>query len=455
MSTPVIMPRQGQSVESCIIGKWHKQPGDTVEVGELLFSYETDKAAFDEESQVSGVMLGRFFEEGDDVPCLLNVCVIGAPGEEFESFRPSEAGDVPAAPAAPPAPVEAPAAPAAPLAAQPAPVQTGDIKVSPRARQMAEREGVDLRYATPTGPNGRVIERDVETLRASGVMATPSAMAAGVIAEQGSGVSGRVTTADVAAPAPVAQAAVTAPTVAPKPAPIPDGVAYIDEKLPGIRKAIAKNMQQSLNNTAQLTHHLSFDATDIMAFRARLKQEAEALGLPNITLNDIVLFAVSRTLKDHRALNAHYMDDFMRYFSDVNLGMAVDTDRGLMVPTLFGADKLSLADISIQARALAKAAQSGSLSPDLMTGATFTISNLGALDIEIFTPVLNPPQTGILGVCTITQRVREVNGKMEMYPAMGLSLTYDHRALDGAPASRFLKDLKHNLEHFGIMLAKG
>jgi pyruvate dehydrogenase E2 component (dihydrolipoamide acetyltransferase) len=210
-------------------------------------------------------------------------------------------------------------------------------------------------------------------------------------------------------------------------------------------------MHDSLSNMAQLTLNASFDATKLMAIRASLKAGAEKMGLGNITLNDMVLFAVSRVILNHKTLNAHYLDDTMRYFKHCNLGMAVDTDRGLLVPTIMNADTLSLSELAAQAKAVAKGAQEGTIAPDLLRGASFTVSNLGAFGIESFTPVINPPQTGILGVDTITYRVK-ADGST--YPAMGLSLTFDHRALDGAPAARFLKDLCSNLENFNILLAK-
>jgi len=166
------------------------------------------------------------------------------------------------------------------------------------------------------------------------------------------------------------------------------------------------------------------------------------------------LYAVSRTLLNHKELNAHFMDDKMLLFNTVNLGVAVDTERGLMVPTIFNAERKSLNEISKEAKVLISECQKGTINPDLLKGGSFTVTNLGTLDIESFTPVLNPPQTGILGVNTIVQRVKEVNGEYVYYPAMGLSLTFDHRALDGAPAARFLKELKTNLENFTVMLAK-
>ena len=217
-----------------------------------------------------------------------------------------------------------------------------------------------------------------------------------------------------------------------------------------LRKVIAKNMCNSLSTMAQLTHNLSFDCTNIIALRNFLKKNAEKLNLPNITYNDIIIYAVSRVIKKHKELNANLINgDTMRYFEAANLGIAVDTPKGLLVPVLFGADRMTLPEIAVNAKKLAKDAQAGTLKPDLMSGGSFTISNLGSLAIESFTPVINPPQTGILGVCTMETKVK-VNAKGEIVPyqAMTLSLTYDHRALDGAPASRFLKDLKEYLEEF-------
>jgi pyruvate dehydrogenase E2 component (dihydrolipoamide acetyltransferase) len=269
--------------------------------------------------------------------------------------------------------------------------------------------------------------------------------------KEGTGLGGAVSTADLTA-APAVQAAAAVPAAAITPAAAEAD--YTDAKLTNIRKVIAKSMHASLAELAQLTNSTSFDATAILAFRERLKANAEKLGLPNITLNDIILYAVSRTLKKHPDLNAHFLNgDTMRQFSHVNLGMAVDTDRGLLVPTLFGADTLSLADISRKAKELAASAQSGRISPDLLSGGTFTISNLGAMGIESFTPIINPPQTGILGVCSVVYRQNKAGDSFVTYPAMGLSLTYDHRVVDGAPASRFLKDLCTALESFDILLA--
>jgi len=192
----------------------------------------------------------------------------------------------------------------------------------------------------------------------------------------------------------------------------------------------------------------------ILEYRKQLKaSEGECSG---ITLGDIVLYAVSRTLKNHPDLNANMLDDSsIRLFTHVNLGVAVDTPRGLMVPTIFHADEMSLLEISKAVKELAAQCREGNISPDKLTGGSFTVSNLGNLGVESFTPVINPPQTGILGVCGTVDRVRRAkDGSVEIYPAMGLSLTYDHRAVDGTPAARFQKELCQNLENFTVLLAK-
>ena len=455
MAVAVIMPRQGQSVESCIITKWLKHPGDAVGVGDVLFSYETDKAAFEESAKVSGTLLAAFFQEGDDVPCLTNVCVIGNPGEDFAQFDPNGESAAPAA-EAPVKAVEAapatPEAPVAPVAAAP----DGDLKISPRAKALAESHFADLSKVSATGPDGRVIARDVQALLDAGKVVTPAASAAYAGGATGTGLGGRVSLKDLEASAPAAPApkATEAPAAA---ASVPEA-AFTDEPLSNMRKVIAKAMMQSLSSMAQLTHTLTFDCTQIQHLRKVYKEQGEALGLSGVSLGDMVMFAIARTLMkpEHRALNANLLDGTtMRYFRGVNLGFACDTERGLMVPVIYGADKMSLKQISDATKELAKACRAGTINPDLLRGGSFTVSNLGALGIESFTPIINPPQTGILGVDAIIQRVRETNGKIEVYPAMGLSLSYDHRAVDGMPASKFLADLKFNLENFLLLLAKG
>lgn len=432
MATLVIMPRQGQSVESCVITEWKKKKGDAVAVKDILFSYETDKSSFDEEAAVAGTLLETFAEDGDDVPCLNPVCIIGEPGEDISVLiaeaKKQIGGDEPAPETKPEAkaaaiPVAAPALTAAPAAAPAATEADGFIRISPRARHLAERTGADISKAEPTGPMGRIIERDINALLDRGIYVGASA------AEK--------------------------PTAAAAAAASPE-VEYEDVKLPNIRKVIAKSMHASLSSMAQLTLNASFDATKIMSLRAAFKAKGEALGMNNVTLNDMVLYAAAKTLRGHRDLNANYLDDkdIMRYFTHVNLGVAVDTPRGLLVPTVFAADTLSLNELSAQTKTLISEAKAGTISPDKLRGGSFTVTNLGSMGIESFTPVVNPPQTGILGVGTITRRVKTVDGQDVFYDAMGLSLTFDHRALDGAPAARFLRELCLGLENFGLLMAK-
>ena len=432
------MPRQGQSVESCIITAWHKKVGDTVAEGDILFSYETDKSAFDEPAQVSGTVLAILVKEGDVVPCLDTVCIIGNAGEDISALVASAPETAPTAPAEAPA-AENTSAVAAAVPAATVSVETGDrLRISPRAKHLALDTGVDMTKVAPTGPHGRIIERDINAALDAGFLAGTAAVEAFLAGN----------------PIVVEEEADNAPEVkevSSTTAATDDVRAYDEEPLSGVRRVIARQMHASLSEMAQLTLNASFDATALMNFRASLKEKGESLGLGKISLNDMVLFAVSRTLLAHPTLNANLVDDKFRKFKHANIGLAVDTERGLLVPTLFASEKLSLSEISAYAKASAAKARDGKLTPDEMSGGSFTVTNLGSMGVESFTPVINPPQTAILGVCAITYRLR-ADGTT--YPAMGLSLTFDHRAVDGAPAARFLADLCKALENFGLLLAK-
>lgn len=489
MAVPVIMPQLGNSVESCIITKWHKKKGDEVNLGDILFTYETDKTALEEEAKSEGVLLGVFFEEEEDVPVLTNVCVIGNEGEDVSEFAPGTKSN-----ARPEAINQSSAAPEGitgkgaiasdrpqglhlPPGLHLPHISISDpkeTKISPRARNLAEKTGVDYRYASPTGPYGRIIEQDIEGLLKTGHIMTPAAKqeysntSTGLMIDQmieGTGLGGRVTTADLltASSADGSVSADVKDKVAyPGKTSYPSKTVHFDAEIlqyqkvkpSNIRKVIAKTMHHSLSSTAQLTLNASFDATGILDYRKKLKEKRETLGLENITLNDIMLYAVSRTLLHCKELNAHFVEGELRLFNNVHLGVAVDTDRGLMVPTIFNANLKSLNEISRESKSLIEKCKEGTINPDCLKNANFTVTNLGTLGIESFTPILNPPQTGILGVNTIIQRVREVNEEYVYYPAMGLSLTFDHRALDGAPAAIFLKNLRTSLESFSILLAK-
>lgn len=400
----VIMPKEGITVESCIIGEWKKNVGDAVAVGDVLFTYETDKAEFECPSTAAGTLLAKFFEDGDEVPCLVNVCAVGNPGDAYEFLKPGAEAPAPAA--------EAPAAEAPAAAAAPAAPKAELTAISPRAMAKAVANNVNPALATGTGPKGRIIERDIDKLIASG-----------------------------------AAAAYAAPAAA-------EETAFEDVKFGPVRKATAKSMTKSLSTMAQLTQQYSFDASQIQAYRAMLKPMDAPMG--KISLNDMVMFAVAKTILSCPDLNANMVEDnVIRHFSHVNLGFACDTPRGLLVPTIFHADEMSLLELSMEAKRLAAAARDGSLSPDEMTGATFTVTNIGSFGCEAFTPVVNPPQIGILGVCNIQTKIKSAkDGMIETYPAMGLSLTFDHRALDGAPAARYMSELCKSLESFMTLMAK-
>lgn len=437
MAHAVIMPRQGQSVESCILTEWNKSVGDNIEIGDIIFTCETDKASFEVEAEVSGTMLALLAEEGDDVPCLDNVCVVGKKGEDISKFLSTSESEKQAAQPEEVVNTQQKAPEAKPVE----PSKDGRLKISPRAKNLAENQNVDLSKAMSTGPDGRIIERDVALLASQGIKVTSAAKSEYKGGLSGSGLGGSVTTGDLSSQS---KSTISAPITS----------EFEDEPLSNVRKFIGKAMHASLSKMAQLTLNSSFDATEVLKFRADVKANIEKMGLANITMNDMILFAVSKTLKNHKSCNAHYLGDKMRYFRDVNIGIAVDTDRGLLVPTLFGANNLSLNELSINAKEIIGQAKSGSISPDLLSGGTFTVTNLGALGVESFTPVINPPQTCILGVSTICEKIRTVNSEITTYPSMALSLTFDHRALDGAPAAVFLKDLVSSLENFGLTLSK-
>ena len=423
MVKKVVMPAAGQTTDEATVTKLLVKVGDSVKKGDVLLEVETDKTVLPIESFAKGLVTEIFVKEFDKVDAGTALLAIGDE-KDLEAAKSGAAAPAPAPAAAPAAPApasadddeddfapiipgQAPVAAPAP-AAVPVAKASGDYKAMPNAKKLAGELGVDLSTVAPA--NGEFIKASDVKLAAEN---KPAA-------------------AEVSAPE----------------------ADYVDEKLPNIRKVIAKAMHTSLSTMAQLTLNTSFDATKILALREQLKANAEKFGYGNITLNDMILFAVSRVILNHRSLNANYLDDTMRFFNTVNLGIAVDTDRGLLVPTLAHAEKLSLNELSAQAKALIGEAQKGTIAPDKLRNGSFTVTNLGSLGIESFTPVINPPQTGILGVDTITRRIKEVNGEDVTYPAMGLSLTFDHRALDGAPAAKFLKELVFALENFDMLLIK-
>ncbi len=408
MATAVIMPKQGQSVETCIVTKWFKKKGESVSVGDILFSYETDKATFDLESPADGILLDVFFGDGAEVLVLVNVAVIGKSGEATDSFNPEQTNLTArkASSVSNPHKVTFTAeiqdlknVPSSP---------DSKIRISPRARRLAGDKGLNYNNLQGSGPNGRIITSDIEKILSGAAIITKSVHTT--------------------------------------------GVEYTEQPLSNVRKLIAKAMHASLQNSAQLTHHMSADVRHLLEVRQKIKSELSSdTTKQDITLNDMVCWCVIRALEKFPEANSHFLDDRIKIFHKVHLGIAVDTPRGLMVPSIKNASDMDLVKVSKELKSVAEACRKGSISPELIqsTAATFTVSNLGSHGVEMFTPVINLPQAGILGVCTIINRPANMgNDIFGFVPYIGLSLTYDHRAIDGGTAPMFLKEIKEQIEAF-------
>jgi len=463
MATAVVMPKLGNSVETSIIATWKKKQGDKIAEGDVLCEIETDKATIDVESPAAGTLLELFFGEGSEVPVMTNIAAIGQPGENVDSLRPAGAAQPAAAikSATASSPSISPVAVASngkdsAVDARTLPGEIridGEAGISPRARNLAKSKSLEVENIQGTGPGGRIIERDIQSALASRPKLTPlakSMLSTGEYAAppQGSGPAGRITTRDLISATPSA-----APSRAASPATLPDDQEAVVIPVKSTRKIIASRMLNSMQTTAQLTLNASADARALLDYRKRLKNSPAALGLQEVTINDLVLFAVSRVLLQYPDLNAHFNDEAITQYKTVHLGFAVDTSRGLIVPVLHSASVLSLKEIAQTSKRLAAACQDGSVQPDDLAGGTFTVTNLGSLGIESFTPILNPPQVAILGVGNINLKPVEVNGEVTFIPHLGLSLTINHQAVDGAPGARFLQALSKNLAELELLLA--
>ena len=445
MAMEVLMPRQGNTVESCVIIEWKVKEGDVVEKGQPLCEVETDKATFEVEAPESGTVLGIFYPADADVEVLKTIAAIGEPGEDISAFRPADEGagisndeqgmsndEVKEER------VEAPAVPS------PANVQGSEPtgKASPRARNLAEKKGVDVATLAGSGPGGRVIERDVAAAPAVAPAARARAEAEGLaVPAAGTGLGGRVRVEDLGR----GDMHVARTEEFPG--------ATTETPVKGVRKVVAGRMLASLQNTAQLTLNTSADARSVLGYRSKCKAAPEEAGLGGISINDVVLYATVQALREFPELNAHFLGEKIVEFENVHLGFAVDTPRGLMVPVIRYANRMTLRQLSAEAKRLAGACIDGSIEPDALSGGTFTVTNLGAMGIESFTPVLNAPEVGILGVCAIQPKPVMKGGEVEFVPHMGLSLTFDHCAADGAPAARFLASLRQKLAAFELTLA--
>ena len=461
MAEQVLLPKQGNTVESCIIVTLHKRLGDAVSEGETLCEVETDKSTMEVPAPRSGTVLAWLVAEGDDVPVLSPIAVLGEAGEQVppEVSAATTAHAAPATPAATTAHA-APVASAAPESPVPtaatAPTATassaatqhrGAHAVSPRARMRAAELQIELAaLGGGSGPGGRIIERDVveaaERLTEDRISYAPTSTT-----RETAG------TADTAAPlaAAAGDEVPRIPTTQPR---VGAASEPVRRPLSSVRKVIAQRMRESLQSTAQLTLNAYADARALRGLRERFKREGAPLGLENVSLNDMLLYAVAQTLVEFPALNAHFTGDAIIEHAEVNLGFAVDTPRGLLVPTIASAQRLSLRALSAAAKALSTKAVEGKSAPAELAGGTFTVTNLGAFGIETFTPVLNPPQVAILGVGAIALKAVEREAGVEHIPHVALSLTIDHQAVDGAPGARFLRTLAQRIGAFDLLIAR-
>jgi pyruvate dehydrogenase E2 component (dihydrolipoamide acetyltransferase) len=407
MATPVEVPKLGNTVEECLVARWCKRKGDPVSAGDVVAEIETDKATFEVTAPVDGTVLETFFDEGALVPVFTNLFVIGAPGESSAPFRPQQASAAPdpktgalSLGGTGDSPVASPAPPTTGREARP---------TSPRARRFADEHNFHPAAITGSGPAGRVLEQDLRALYYSGD--TPQA---------------------------------PSPTTSPRPLPTvtaPHGGGTPAPRASTMREKIARRMRESLATTAQYTLNTSARAGALLSLRARIKSTSE------ININDLVTFCAIQALLQIPDLNAEFIDGVVHKHSVVHIGFACDTPRGLLVPVVRDAHRLPIAELARQMKDLTAQAVQSTISADHISGATFTISNLGNLGIESFTPLLNPPQVAILGVGAIQLKPVRRDGKIEFIDCIGLSLTCDHQVIDGAPGARFLQVLREKIEN--------
>ena len=406
MAYEVLMPQLGLTMEEGTVSKWLKQEGEAVKAGEAILEITTDKLTNEVLSEHDGVLLKIVAQEGEDIPVKGLLAYIGQSGEAVGGSAPD---------AAPAAPAAAPAA-AAPAAPAPAAAPNGArIRISPLARKTAAKLGVDYTALRGTGPSGRIVQRDI--------------LAAAQAQKE-----------TAAAPAP-------APVPAPAPAPASAGLELMEgdtvTKLTGMRKVVAERMSRSHSEIPSVTQTTKVDVTERMRFRKLLQQESGT----KYSVNDLILKAVAKVLRQHPEILVSYDGGQMIQRAHVNLGMAVALDAGLIVPVIRDADRLSLDALSAAARDLAERAKNNHLTADEYKGSTFTVSNLGMFGVESFTPIINQPDAGILGVCAVEDElVMDDEGTISKHQVMRVSFTFDHRLIDGAVAAKFALDLRDLLQ---------
>ena len=431
MATKVFMEALSPTMEEGRLVKWLKREGDAVKSGETLAEVETDKAVMDLVARADGVLRQVAVAEGQTVPVGNVVAVIAAPGEAV-------AEPAAAAPAPPKAAVsgsrELGAVPsgAVSVATPVAPADATRVRASPLAKRMAREAGLDLKVVTGSGPGGRVVRRDLESAPARVV--APAAPAAPV------------------APAALSPAPSEPRTAHGVPEVVPGGAAYEDVPLTQIRKTIAKRLVTSLGPVPHFFLTTEVDMERAAEARDALNQQLGDRGGGKVSFNDIIIKATALALTKHRACNAWFQEDHIRYWHEVHLGMAVAVPDGLITPVIRNADRKSLLEIGREVRELAERARNRRLQPHEYTGSTFSVSNLGMFDIDEFTAVINPPEAGIIAVGSIVPKAVVVDGQVGARRRLRMTMSCDHRVIDGATGATFLQTLKQMLENPLAML---
>ncbi|SDQ16128.1 dihydrolipoamide acetyltransferase family protein [Virgibacillus salinus] len=438
MAKEVFMPKLSSTMEVGTLLQWLKEEGDPVEIGEPLFEIMTDKINIEVESYEEGVFLKKYYQVDDEIP--VNA-VIGYVGEENEEVpdEPPELADEEESSDAGESAEEA----EQPAAEQPEGSATDKVRATPAARRVARENNIELSSVSGSGPKSRVHEQDVveaiNTNRAT-PLAEKIAADKGVDLSQvqGSGARGKIEKADVTGYA----AAQTEPTEEPE-----------RVKLKGLRKAVADKMLESTQSIPHVTLTSEIDMSQVIDVRKSLLPVIEKQTGYRLSYTEIIIKATAHVLGNHPKVNASLVGDEIVMNKDVNIGLAVAVENGLIVPSIPDADKKGLAELTEASKTLGLKARDGKLSPAEMSGSTFSISNLGMYAVDGFTPIINPPETAILGVGRIVEKPVVVDGSVEVRPMMVLSLSFDHRAIDGAPAAAFLTELKDRLENpYGLLV---
>ena len=409
MATKVFMEALSPTMEEGRLVKWNKNEGDAVKSGEILAEVETDKAVMELVARGDGVLRKRLVAEGTTAAVGTLVGVIAAADEDIAALVSGASVAVPAVPAAPAFPL-APAAPAASVAAAPAvpAVPAGRVIASPLARRLAGDEGVSLSGVHGSGPGGRIVKRDIEAALAGG---------------------------GAAAAAPAARSVPAAVSGAP----------FRDESLTQIRKTIARRLAESIGPIPTFYLTAEFDLARAAEMRTAAAELGEAF---KFSFNDLILKATATALTQHPEVNAHWLGDRIRYFNTVHLGMAVATDDGLIVPVIFDAQTKRMSEISVESKSLAKRARERKLKPEEFTGSTFSVSNLGMMQIDQFTAIINPPEVGILAIGAIEDRVVVgADGGFAVRKKLRVTMSCDHRVIDGAVGAKFLQTLRRLIEN--------